>query len=276
MKLDKQNLEALMKDFYILTGIKVAVFDSDYQEILSYPYENCPFCKLMQSNSETHSLCMKSNEKSFEYCRKNMKMTIFSCHAGLVEATAPLIDNGIIIGYIMIGQISDIADLDERVANLLPSCEKYGVYDDNAEAYIRSIDYKSKDQINAAVKILETITFYVLQKEIISLERKSFISKLNKYIDNNIDDDITVEKICNELEIGRSKLYEMSMKYLGTGIAKYIKIKRINKAKELLKNTEDSIYDISMQVGFADYNYFCRTFKKEVEISAKKYRELFR
>lgn len=68
----------------------------------------------------------------------------------------------------------------------------------------------------------------------------------------------------------------MSMKYLGIGIAKYIKNKKLNKAKDLLKNTEDSIYDISMKVGFSDYNYFCRTFKKEVTISAKKYRELYR
>lgn len=203
MKLDKHNLEELMKDFYILTGIKVAVFDSDYKEILSYPQNNCPFCNLMQTNSETYNLCMKSNKKSFDYCKKSMKLMIYHCHAGLVEATAPLIDDGVTIGYIMIGQISDTYNLDERVNNLLSICNKYGINSDNLECYIRDIAYKSQEQINAAVKILETITFYVLQKEIICIEKQSFVNRLNKYIDNNIEEDITVDKICDELNIGQ-------------------------------------------------------------------------
>ncbi|MCJ7846063.1 MAG: helix-turn-helix domain-containing protein [Blautia sp.] len=40
-------------------------------------------------------------------------------------------------------------------------------------------------------------------------------------------------------------------------------------AKQSCINPVTAIAD---EVGFCDYNYFCRVFKKEADISAKKYR----
>ena len=58
------------------------------------------------------------------------------------------------------------------------------------------------------------------------------------------------------------------------GIAAYIKKLRMEKAKELLKQTDLTISQVAAQTGFSDYNYFCRVFKKETGIPAKKYRLL--
>ena len=67
-------------------------------------------------------------------------------------------------------------------------------------------------------------------------------------------------------------IYSSCEKYLGTGIAQYVKSLRLEKAKELLKSTDLTVSVISEKVGFADYNYFCRVFKQETGLSAKKYR----
>ena len=41
---------------------------------------------------------------------------------------------------------------------------------------------------------------------------------------------------------------------------------RIDRAKELLRDTDKSITEIAADVGFDDYNYFCRVFKKSADI----------
>ena len=265
-----------MQDFYTLTGMKLAIFDSDYRELFCYPAAHCLFCGLMQSHPTAYVQCMDSNRRSFEHCKKSGELQIYRCHAGLVEATAPLIDNGVIIGYIMFGQVSDIPDTAERLQQLMEVCRMYAIAEDIQQEACTAISYKSEQQIKAAAKILEACTFYVLLKGLIYFEKQQFLNKLNAYIDKHITEDISVNSICEALCIGRSKLYEISSQYLGIGIAEYIKQQRLAKARELLINSDDSVSGIAQAVGFADYNYFCRVFKAEAGLPAKRYRELHR
>lgn len=52
LEFDSNRLLQLMKDFHILTGIRIVLFDDEYQELLSYPGKDCAFCHRMKS-SET-------------------------------------------------------------------------------------------------------------------------------------------------------------------------------------------------------------------------------
>lgn len=275
LSLDNKKLKELMKDFYTLTGIKMVLFDSDYHEILSYPPGHCAFCAIMHGNPVTQKHCIECNQNSFEYCRRNSELTVYECHAGLIEATAPLKDNGIIIGYVMFGQITDLANREELITNLQNVCKRYQIYQLGYEEAFSKIKYKSREQILAAAQILEACTFYVLLKEMIYLEKEQFLHKLNQYIMRHLSEDITVKDLCDAFKVSRSRLYEAAKQYLGVGIAEYIKQKRIEAAKEFLKNTSDPITAISEKAGFSDYNYFCRVFKKIVGMPAKKYRKIY-
>lgn len=272
--LDNPKIKALMEDFYTLTGIKIVIFDSDYFEIMSYPEQHCSFCILMHNNPQTKQHCLSSNKAAFKTCKKTGQLFIYKCHAGLIEATAPLIDNGIIIGYIMFGQITDIKEKNDLIKIFNSVSEKYGIIVPQDKNLYFDIKVKSQEEIRAAAKILEACTFYVLLKEMVHFQKEQFIQKLTSYIETHLSDEITVSNLCTEFEVSRSKLYEISEQYLGIGVAEYIKLKRIKAAKEMLKFTNRSVSEISELVGFADYNYFCRVFKKEVGIPANKYRKL--
>ena len=62
---------------------------------------------------------------------------------------------------------------------------------------------------------------------------------------------------------------------MNMGISSYLRLKRIEKAKEYLQNYSLSLKEISYKVGFNDYNYFSQIFKKNVGISSKEYRKKF-
>ena len=280
LNLNKTSLLELMQDFYILTGIRMVIFDSTYKEILAWPRERCDFCRLMHENEASAGKCDESDHHSFERCRRKAGLEVYHCHAGLVEATAPLIDNGIIIGYIMFGQISDLKKEQETEEMLWTVLKRYGLENgfakkdaaENSRNPGLQITHRTSAQIQAAAKILEACTFYVLLKDMITVQRKNFITNLNTFLLEHLSEDLSVERLMSEFKISRNKLYDSANEYLGQGIAEYIKALRIKEARRLLKETDLAVYEIADKVGFNDYNYFCRVFKKEVGMPAKKYR----
>lgn len=272
ININVEKLKDLMHDFYILTNIKIVVFDDQYNEILAYPDSHNAFCDIMQKNDLTKKQCQVSNCNSFQACKKTGELIVYECHAGLIEATAPIKERGIIIGYIMFGQITDIKDKEKLLINI---CKLFQVSDLDSEKWqtaIRKIKYKSIEQIRASAKILEACTYYVLLNELVSIRNERIIDKLNTYIEENIDKEITSQTISKKLSISRTKLYEITQMYLGMGIAEYVKSKRMCKAKLMLKKTNASVAVIAELIGFGDYTYFSKVFKKELGVSPTKYR----
>ena len=45
LEFDKDQLLKLMKDFYILTGIRVVLYDDEYHQLLSWPEKDCAFAQ---------------------------------------------------------------------------------------------------------------------------------------------------------------------------------------------------------------------------------------
>ena len=70
LTLNKTSLLELMQDFYILTGIRIVIFDSSYEEILAWPPSRCNFCQLMHQQEDSSAKCTESDHNSFERCRK--------------------------------------------------------------------------------------------------------------------------------------------------------------------------------------------------------------
>ena len=121
------NLPELMENFYTLTGIRIVLFDSEFNEILSFPSNEVSFCSLLRTDKKFDALCKESDKFSFEKCRKTHSLCIYKCHAGLIEATAPIMQNNAIIGYIMFGQITDIKDKDSVYDFVNELCIKYHI-----------------------------------------------------------------------------------------------------------------------------------------------------
>ncbi len=272
LKLDTGKLKELMSDFYILTNIRIVIFDDAYHEILAYPESLCPLCHIMKSHDTTRAKCQKSDVDSFEACKNTGKLVIYHCHAGLIEATAPLKDKGVIIGYIMFGQIADTKNKKDLAAAINKRYQTSSIPAAAWQAAIRKVEYKSLAEIKAAAKILEACTYYVLLNELVSVRHDQLIHRLNQYIAGHLQTAITAQTICEDLHISRTRLYELTRQYLGMGIAGYIKEQRMAKARALLAETDARVSEISEMTGFADYSYFCKVFKKTIGLSPKEYR----
>ncbi len=267
------ELNALMQDFYVLTGIRIILFDESYNEIAYYPPFDETFCALLRNNHEFDEKCRECDRISFDKCKKTQKLDVYKCHAGLIDATAPIMDGERIIGYMMFGQITDDNNRTNFTARMLSLCKKYGVADDAYER-ISTIEYRSERQILAASRILDALTVYIQLREIVTPSGKQLIDEIERFIDAHISEEIDISRLCREFSISRTRLYEQTGKYIGGGIAAYIRKKRLEYAKNLIRTTDMSVSEISDAVGFSDYNYFLRIFKQEFGMSPRKIAKL--
>ena len=267
--LQDTELNELMQDFYILTGIRIILFDENKTEIACYPPFAETFCADLRKNEDFNKKCVECDRQSFERCKKTKALDIYKCHAGLIDATMPIFDGERILGYMMFGQITDNRDKDEFFEQMTALCKRCGA-EGLLDEKIKKIKYRNNRQILAAAKILETCAHYVRMKEIIKPSGRQLIDYIDRFIDEHIAEEISVVRLCDELNIGRTQLYELTRPTVG-GIASYIKRRRLEKAKMLIKSGKMSVTEVSEAVGFIDYNYFLRVFKQEYGISPKKY-----
>lgn len=100
----------------------------------------------------------------------------------------------------------------------------------------------------------------------------ALITELINYIDANIADDLSLERLAEQVNFSTFHLSRLFKRYTGTTLNKYIVTKRIDKAKLLLKDLT-SITAVSKEVGFNNYNHFFRTFKNITGLSPADYKE---
>ena len=269
LKLNVEELKKILELFYTLSGIRIVIFDKDYREIISYPMEKCSFCKAVSQNETLGKCCVRCDIHAFEECKKTKDVFIYKCHAGLVEAAMPLKDKNKIIGYIMFGQITDIKDKSELNNFTCHINKKY-----NLNCTANGIKYKSKKQIRAVSDLLELCTNYILIKEMVASQNTYVTERAKEYIEKNLSAKITISDICEYTKVSRTGLYEIFSRDCGMGVSAYIRSRRLTKARELLINTGISVSETADIVGFSDYNYFSRVYKKEYGISPHQTKKL--
>ncbi len=265
---DKELLE-LMEDCHLLTGMKIVLFDENYTELAAYPASETSFCACMRKAPEFDKKCRLSDRISFDRCRESKSLSVYKCHAGLTEATAPILENGRIIGYLLFGQVTDNKNKQEFFEEMTELCRRYAISEDLSDK-IKKIKYRNMHQIRAASKVLDACTGYLQLKGMVSLSGRQSIRPIEEFIDAHLSEDLSVSRLSRELGISRTRLYEMTKPYFDGGIASLIRHKRLEKAKTLLKTRDMTVAEIAETVGFSDYNYFLRSFKAKYGLSPKK------
>ena len=99
------------------------------------------------------------------------------------------------------------------------------------------------------------------------------MKNLLQYIRQNYMKDISLDQIADKYKISTSYLSKLIKNYLGKNYIDYITDLRIQRAKELLMDTNQTIQEIASEVGYNSQTYFCKVFKKIVGVSAGEYKK---
>lgn len=272
IQIESDNLYKVLRDFHTLTGARIELLDPDLKTLMFYPPKKIPFCRRISTDPALGPKCVECDRYNSQMSAKAKRVLHYRCHMGLMEAVAPIMDDDEILAYVMFGQVLMQETCDETRRALRKRFADTPLREEMDDA-IAQIPVKSAAELSASVTILQSLVTYVLSNQWIAPEKSEFIRHLDAFIFANVSHAITVDDLCMEFHIKRTRLYGIAKQYLGCSIASYIRQKRIEHACRLLKQTNRSVTAIADAVGFSDYRHFSRIFLKTMGVSATKYRK---
>lgn len=99
--------------------------------------------------------------------------------------------------------------------------------------------------------------------------------QLIRYIDDKLSDSmLNISMISDELDIPEDKVNLLLKESTGMKPQEYIRIRRIESAKDMLLETSDTVNKIAEDVGFSSCSYFIRIFKQSEGITPSAYRQM--
>lgn len=116
---------------------------------------------------------------------------------------------------------------------------------------------------------LSTVISQVMDQD----KDKSLVSGIKCYIDEHYREPLSLRTIAGQFHFTREHISRKFRKETGLNLSDYLIRVRIEKAKELLLNSDLRIREIGEEVGIPDEKYFSRIFKRLTGVSPNDYRK---
>lgn len=134
-----------------------------------------------------------------------------------------------------------------------------------------------KTDFQTSILIHELLNELLLQKfhlDFDETEIPDYILHIKKHLDDHFKEKITLEKLEHACHINKYQIVKDFTRYIGTSPINYYLNHKISYAKDLLRYSDLSIKEIALEIGFDNYAYFSRLFKKKSGLSPKVYRKI--
>lgn len=127
---------------------------------------------------------------------------------------------------------------------------------------------------NEVLRYIEEILHFVAStRDRLTSKYSSSVQMAIDYINENFTDtQLSLQTVAEAVNMSASYLSHMFSQETGKTLIEYLTSTRIEKAKDLLRTTNDKTYEIAYQVGYSDSHYFCRTFKKVTGFTTRQFK----
>lgn len=179
-------------------------------------------------------------------------------------------------------------NIDDRVKAGFLSPEKpiYHVGYSNEIIALYEEAYKTaQEEVAFAQQTMAGIVNHLIGK-MYSLERNIVLSKDTKHVDminkarlrirESLEDTLTIQEIAQELGISYSSFRKLFKECTGMAPAMYQQSLRLQRAKELLSTTDESIKEIAYRLNFESPDYFSAKFKNQTGMKPSDFRNMTR
>ena len=109
-------------------------------------------------------------------------------------------------------------------------------------------------------------------KRRLSSEARRLVRTAMAYLHEHYAESIARRDIAQHIGITEDHLTFCFRQELGTTPIEYLQRYRINQAKSLLKESQQTITQIALNVGFSESGYFSRIFRRETGMSPEAFR----
>lgn len=133
-------------------------------------------------------------------------------------------------------------------------------------------DFQSREAVAAHLEELGQLVMDAAQKAR-GATHGSIAAAVQKYVDDNYTYELTLTGLAEMFYLNETYLSGLFKQHAGATFSDYVTRLRMNKAGELLRDSDLKLTDIAMLVGISSSSYFSTSFKKFYGMSPKEYRE---
>ena len=283
------EIKEMLENFYLVSGIRIGVYDTDFKILADYPPTSKKFCEQRFCEkckgvcpSVFYEECKKCDKQARERVISTGESYIYKCHMGFYEAIVPVVAGGETFCFLMMGQVRNNDEI--RAGKRMTKMGMEGIFaqyripEDKYTVEQALEDYEKMpkadyETLKAYVYFLEMCAQKIYDEEYVRRDQTTVSGALMRFVKENLYNDITIADFSKSVGLSTSYLAHSIAKELGTTFTKYLLLCRIEEAKRILRTTEMSVKKISVLLRYNDVSYFVRQFKKTTGLTCSQYRE---
>lgn len=131
--------------------------------------------------------------------------------------------------------------------------------------------YHSKEKLH---NVLNYILFEIFNAASFQSNHPEVI-KIEKFIDENISKKITLRTVSEYVHLSKEYVAYIFKKNVGKTVIEYINERKMLLAKNMIQSGEMSLGDIAKNLGYENYGYFSRIFKKHFNTSPGHFKKSY-
>lgn len=246
--LDGLQVLSIMKQQKMKSKVIMLTIHKDVDYLIEALDAGCDGYVLKDSDSET------------------LKKAIFDVYNGetfIEPSLTVLLNSSLAERDVMKDKLSELTKREVEVLKLIAS----GMFNKEIDTLYKSGDFNCIVSIvNSHIDKLEAVFAKNPQTQ------HKEIETVKKYIYTHFGDELGVEQLADMVYLAPSYLSTVFKKETGQNLSKFIKQYRMEKAKDMLENTNMKIVNISEACGYQNVSYFCQSFRECYGVSPQKFR----
>ncbi len=235
------------------------------------------FCSMMSSKDSSCAACHELHQKLREGSPVETKT--MKCFAGLCETAIPVQVGDRVVSFLRTGQVLTDDPSKKKFNKIARSLLEWGVDVDlkKLEEQYYHLRVLSPEQYLSTVELLRIFSKHLsFSADSLVVDEKTqqnpAIERARKFIQDHSDDDLFLDDVSKVVNMSATYFCEMFKKCTGYNFSDYVARIRIEKAKNLLRNSDLRISEVAFKVGFSSLPHFNRVFRKLVTRSPRDYR----
>ena len=262
----KKFLKELEIVFYKNTGMTFSYSDLKSKGDFEFfpTQERASFCKIIQSAPGGRKRCFQSDSRGTRKTREKGRPSIYRCHAGLIDATVPLVAKSEFIGVLLTGQVITEAPNEEHFNRITEKTKGLKVDRDKLRKAYFELKVFPKEALEIAVQLLSFMANYIIERENILILQKKLIEQQKRIIYEEKERDRLKRKIEEVAVFLKSKHQEADTGYRQKIVEEVKSFIQENYSHQIRLKEVARIYLLSP-------NYLCSLFREEAGLTLHQY-----
>lgn len=236
--------------------------------------------KLLQQSriSESIQRYKAENIQTDSYPYEKEKELINQVQKGDVRAAYAILND--LLGYVLFSQGNSLEIVKSRAIELCSLLSRTAIERGAPTDSILKLNNHFLQNLQS-IQTMDTLC-YKLQEIVetftesmfhyIPTKNNEIIKRSLLYIYEHFNTQITLEEVAEYVHLHPSYFSSLFKKSTGSSFKEYLNMVRIEESKRLLSNTDFSIIDIAIAVGFEYQSYFSKVFKNFTGLTPKQFR----